>query len=42
MISLDKTFEIKKSEKNIDYEEAVQLMKKRVEDIINKKEKVKE
>ena len=39
MISLDKTFEIKKSEKNIDYEEAVQLMKKRVDDIINKKEK---
>ena len=39
MIHLDKTFEIKISEKNIDYEEAVQLMKKRVDDIINKKEK---
>ena len=37
MIHVDKTYEIKISEKNIDYEEAVKLMKKRVEDIVGKK-----
>ena len=39
MTNLAKNFEIKISEKNIDYEESVKLMQKRVENIIVKKEK---
>ena len=39
MIHLDKTFEIKISKKNVDYEKAVKLMQKRVKDIADKKEK---
>ena len=39
MINLDNNFEIKISEKNINYETAVKLMQKRVNDIVDKKEK---
>ena len=39
MINSDKIIEIKISENNINYEEAVKVMQKRVEDIIDKKEK---
>ena len=39
MMQLNKVFEIKISKKNIDYKDAVQLMQKRVESILYKKEK---
>ena len=37
MLHIDNNFEIKISEKNIDYEKAIKLMKKRVNDILSKK-----
>ena len=39
MLHIDNNFEIKISEENIDYEKAIKLMKKRVNDILSKKEK---
>ena len=41
MMQLNRVFEIKISKKNIDYKDAVQLMQKRVESILYKKEKIK-
>ena len=39
MVHIDKNFEVKISEKNIDYDEAVKLMQNRVNGILRKKEK---